>query len=120
MELFSSNIKRFQETETPKKLSYISVNRSPRKISGNGTFQSTPRKFLILQETKTPKKFLTFSQKKDFLIFWKTENPKKLFIVQEVETLKKLFISQEVTFRSRNIRKTHSEKMSYISGNGSF
>ena len=64
MELFSSDIKRFQETKTPKKFFYISVNEIPKKAcytSGNGTFQSTPRKFFILQETKALKKFLIFS-----------------------------------------------------------
>ena len=50
MELFSSNIKKFQETENSKKIPYISRN----------------------------------------------ENPKKLFIFQEV------------TFRARNIKRTHS------------
>ena len=69
--------------ETTKKIPYISGNGNPKKasyISGNEAFQSTDRKFLILQETKTPKEFLTFSQKKAFLIFWKTETPKKFLI----------------------------------------
>ena len=39
-------LKKFQETKT-KKIPYI---------SGNGTFQSTPRKFHIFQKIKTPKK----------------------------------------------------------------
>ena len=42
---------------TPKKIPYISGNGNLKKASynsRNGTFQSTPRKFLILQETKTP------------------------------------------------------------------
>ena len=59
MELLGSNIKKIQETETPKKIIYISGNRNPKKASyilGNGTFQSTPRKFLILQKTEAPKK----------------------------------------------------------------
>ena len=33
--------------------------------------KSTPRKFLILQETENPKKFLIFSQQKLFLFFGK-------------------------------------------------
>ena len=45
--------------------------------------QSTPQKFLMLQETRAPKKFLIFSEKKAFLIFQKTETPKKFFICQE-------------------------------------
>ena len=74
MELFIFNIKRFQETETPKKIPYISGSGNPKKvsyISGNGTFQSTSRKFLIPQEAEAPKKFLLFSQKKLFLYFEK-------------------------------------------------
>ena len=47
MELLSSNIKKIPGNGNPKKASYI---------SGNGTFQSTPRKFLVFQETETPKK----------------------------------------------------------------
>ena len=39
----------------------------------------TPRKFLMLQETKSPKKFLAFLKKKAFLYFG------KLFIFQETE-----------------------------------
>ena len=62
MELLSSNIKNFQETETPKKKnSYISGNRNPKKafyILGNGTFQSTPRKFILFLEIETLKKIL--------------------------------------------------------------
>ena len=84
MELFSPNIKKFQKTETPKKIPYISGNRNPKKASycsGNGTFQSTPKKFLILQEKKITKKLLIFSQKKAVLAF------------REMETLKTTYIS---------------------------
>ena len=41
MELLGSNIKKFQETETIKKIPYISVNENPKKdsyILQNGTF----------------------------------------------------------------------------------
>ena len=88
MDLLGSSIEKFQETETPKKIPYVSGNRKPKKasdISGNGTFQSTPKKFIILQETEVPKKFLIFSQKKDFRLFWETETSKKSFIFQETE-----------------------------------
>ena len=64
MELLGSNPKKFQETETPKKIPYISGNRNTKKtsyISGNGTFQPTL------------KKFLTFYQEKAFLTFQETE-----------------------------------------------
>ena len=69
-------LKKFQETETPKKLAYISGNGNLKKasyISRNGTFQSTPIKFLIFQEAETPKKSLIFFQKKAVLIFQETE-----------------------------------------------
>ena len=51
MELLGSNIKKFQETETTKKIPYISGNRNPRKafyILGNETLRSTHRKIFIL------------------------------------------------------------------------
>ena len=105
MELSRSNFKNFlhflvfQETETPKKIPYISGNENPKKasyISRNGTFQSTLRKLIILQETETLKKFLLFSQKKDFLIFWEKRSlkhslyfRKQNFLIFQ-ETLKKL------------------------------
>ena len=53
MELLRSNIKKNSGNRNPKRASYISAN---------GTFQSTPRKFLIFQETETPKKFLIFQE----------------------------------------------------------
>ena len=65
MELFSFNTKKFQETETPKKFHNISGNGNPKKASyilGSGTFRSTPRKFLILQETETSKEFFIFQE----------------------------------------------------------
>ena len=63
MELLSSNIKKKSGNEKTKKASYI---------SGNGTFQSSPRKFLIFQETEEPKKSLNF-RKWNFLILQETE-----------------------------------------------
>ena len=71
MELLSSNNKKSQETETPRKIPFISGNGNTKKasyISGIGTFQSTPRKFLIFQESETLKNFLYF-RKRNFLIF---------------------------------------------------
>ena len=71
------------------------------------------------------KKFVVFSQKKAFL---ETETSKKFLIFREMELFyilgngnpKKLPIFQEVTFWARKVKRTHSEKMSYISGNGTF
>ena len=42
-------------------------------FSGNRAFQSTPRKFLMFQETETPKKSLYF-RKRNFLIFQEMEH----------------------------------------------
>ena len=67
MELLSSNIKKTQETEIPKKIPKISGNGNPKKvfyISGNGNFQSNLRKFLIFQETETLKKSLYFRKRR--------------------------------------------------------
>ena len=67
MELLSSNIKKTQETEIPKKIPQISGNGNPKKafyISGNGNFQSNLRKFLIFQETETLKKSLYFRKRR--------------------------------------------------------
>ena len=77
-----------KKNSSPKKIPYISGNGSTRKasyISGNGTFQSTPRKILILQETEAPKKLLMFSQKKAVLMFSEMETWKKFLMFQEAE-----------------------------------
>ena len=82
MELLSSNIKKNQETETPKKIPYISGEGNPKKafyILGNRTFQPKPqkikkihleKKFLIFWEMEQSNskimKFLIFSEKKSF------------------------------------------------------
>ena len=71
MELLSSSIKKIQETETPKKIPFISGNGNSRKvfyISGNRTFQFATKKIFIFQETETPKKSLYF-RKPNILIF---------------------------------------------------
>ena len=61
------------------------------------------------EKKSTLKKFLIFSQKKVFLIVREMElsSPK----------IKKI---QEGTFRGHKIKKTHSEKICYIFGNGTF
>ena len=76
-------------------------------ISGNGTFQSTPRKFLILQEMEILKKFLIFSQKKAFLIF------------RQMETLKNSLYFRKrnfLIFQERHIQNSGITKLFYISG----
>ena len=75
--------------ETPEEIPCISGNGNPRKtyyISGNGTFQSTPRKCLTFQEIETPKKIFTFQE---------TEAPKEFLILPET---KLTYISGNRTF----------------------
>ena len=51
-------LKTFSKRKSRKKIPHISANRSPKKasyISGNETIQSTPRTFLIFQETEARK-----------------------------------------------------------------
>ena len=79
----------FPEKAHPEKISCISC------ISGKRTF-----------EPPGLKAFLYFL-KKSYFIFWKMELSSLKF--------KKY---QEGTFQTRKIKKTHSEKISYISGNG--
>ena len=71
------------------------------------------------------KKLLTFSQKKAFLIFRETEAPENFLyftgngtLLNFRKRLKKLAVFQEVTLRAQKIKETHSEKISYILGNG--
>ena len=121
MELSGSNIKKFQERETPKKIPYISGNGNPKKpsyISGNGTFQSKPRENFLYSNMK---KFHIFSQKQAFAIFQETETPKKIPFISVNGNPKKLLLLQEVTFRARKMKKKkHFKIFSYISGNGTF
>ena len=71
------------------------------------------------------RKFLIFFQKKAFLIFRETETLKKFFIFWEEKLSyisgngnpKKFLIFQEKIFRARKMKKSRSEKMSYIPGN---
>ena len=86
-------LKKFQETETLKKASYI---------SGNGTFQSTLRKCLIFKETETPKKFLIFSQRKLFL-YLGNGNHEKCFLYFRKRNF---LIFRKSIFRTRSIFKT--------------
>ena len=108
MQFLSSNIKKTQETENPKKILCILGNRNPKKASyilGNGTFQPKPQKW----KKPTPKKnFLYFGKwnfltlrSKNFSYFLK----RKLFLY----SLKKV----SHTFQP-GPTKTCSEKFSYI------
>ena len=76
---------RTQKTENLKSLLYFEkckFSAQAQKIK-----KSTPRKFLIVQETETPlppqKKFLCF-RKRNFLIFLRKQKPQKVLIFQEV------------------------------------
>ena len=65
MELLGSNIKKFQEMETPKKNPYISGIGNPKKAS-----------YFWEMEQSTPKNFLYFLKRKLLLYFWKRKPPK--------------------------------------------
>ena len=79
------------------------------------TFRPQPQIFLL----KNPD---FFSPKKHFLISWEMELSQKKLLLYfgKWNFLKKLLIFQEGTFQAHKIKKTHSEKMSYISGIGTF
>ena len=63
--------------------------------------------FLYFEKGK-PRKNSLYLRKWNFLIFQKTEN------------LKTCYISESKTFRARKVKKSHSEKISSVSGNGTF
>ena len=84
MELFSSNIKKFQEMETTKKTPYISGNGNPKKtsfISENGTFQS------YASGNIGPKKIPYVFSKERFFYISENGNPGKIVIFQETELI---------------------------------
>ena len=84
MKILGSNIKKFQEMETPKKIIYISGNGNSKKdsyISGNETFQSTQKKVLFQEmETLKWKPFLYFLKRKLFLYFRKQKLLNRTFL----------------------------------------
>ena len=83
---------------------------------------SSQKKFFIFWKMKlfgsNIKKFLIFSQKKDFLIFRETKTSINYLHFRK----RNFFITQQTSYISRSNgpssknKKTHSEKMSYISG----
>ena len=83
---------------------------------------SSQKKFFIFWKMKlfgsNIKKFLIFSQKKDFLIFRETKTSINYLQFRK----RNFFITQQTSYISRSNgpssknKKTHSEKMSYISG----
>ena len=69
-----------QEIKTPKKISYISGNESPKKLViflGNGTFKPKLEEISCTSGNKFPKKIL---KRKLVFIFRENETPKKFFI----------------------------------------
>ena len=85
MEHFISNIKKFQELETPPKIPYIPGNRNPIKafiIWEMKLFSPPQEKFLYFRKQKNRKKIINFSKESFSYI---SEN---FFIFQEAETLK--------------------------------
>ena len=83
---------------------------------------SSQKKFFIFWKMKlfgsNIKKFLIFSQKQDFLIFRETKTSINYLHFRK----RNFFITQQTSYISRSNgpssknKKTHSEKMSYISG----
>ena len=67
------------------------------------------KNFLNFRKLKPRKNFLFFLKRKLFLYFGKRKLQKKHFYVS--------VIFREVTFRDRKVKRTHSEKMLYFSGN---
>ena len=104
-------LKSFRKRKPPtKKISSISGGGNPKNashISGNGVFQSTPRKFLIFQEKKKTQKCLIFPQKKAFLIFRETGKIK-------------FPIFQELFFGAPKVKETTLKIFLIFSGNGTF
>ena len=80
MELSGSNIKRFLEMKTLKKLLIFPKIELFSPSSKNK--KNSPRENFLYFYIK---KILIFSQKRAFLIFQETETPKKFFIFQETE-----------------------------------
>ena len=86
MKLFSSNIKNFEETETPQK-NYLYFRKRKLLIFQEMELFSLPRKVSYTSGNGNPKKPHIFT-KKAFLIFWEAETPKDLLIFSQ----KKLFL----------------------------
>ena len=99
-----------------------------------GTFQLHPSKFLVFFSKKTCSGKISYISETEFsspklkklLIFHKIELSyifsKKSFLLyfRKSDFLKKLLIVEEETFRAHIIKKTHSEKLSYILRNRTF
>ena len=84
---FCSNIKTFQEKETPKKISYISGKGNHKKpyIAGNGTFSVYPKKMSCLLGKGNPKRTFYIFLKETCSYILETETPTKFSIFQEME-----------------------------------
>ena len=87
MELNGSNIKKFQETETPKKIPYISGNGNHTKafyLLGNTTFQTRLEKISYTSVNRNPKK-ISYIFLKESCSYAPEETPKKFLMFQETE-----------------------------------
>ena len=103
MKLFISNIKNFEETETPKK-NYLYFRKRKLLIFQEMELFSLPRKVSYTSGNRNPKKPLIFSQKKLFLYFGKRK-PRKTFLY---------FLKKSFSYISGN---GNPEKIIYISEN---
>ena len=97
MELLVSNIKKFQETETPKKNPYISGNGNPKKsflYFGEWNFLVRPEKISYISGNKKPEKISYIFLKESFSYISGNGYPEKIIYIAGNGTFlyfKKLF-----------------------------
>ena len=72
--------------------------------------KSTPRKFLIFQETKTPEKLLIFSQKKAFFIFREKRTPKKFLENEDISENRTFLYFRKLLISGCNFPSSKSKK----------
>ena len=105
--LFSSNIKKFQETENPEKLSLIFQETKTLKklliFQETELFSLSQENLLYFRKRKPRKKFLYFLKRKIFLYFGKRKSRQNFFCFGKLNFL----IFQEVAFRPRKVKRTH-------------
>ena len=84
----------FQETKTPKKVSYTSGKGNSKRasyISGSGIFQPKLEKISCTWKRRPPINFWYFFKKKTIFIFREMKTPKEFFKFLKTETLKNFF-----------------------------
>ena len=76
-------------------------------MPGSETFQSTPRKFIVLQETKPPKKIFIYFLKRKLFLFSGNGNP-------ETETLKSFLYFRRTCKAQKTNKKVFFEEIPYF------